>query len=499
MHFITSVFLYLLKTSMNILFRFAMKQLNSISESSNIIINIEGHTADVFTLSQDTSVLVNSIIIRGPRDGGSTGLPTLVIPGSVERISRKELNITDLNIRGNISTSCGGQTFRLHLENVIIGDLNFTSVIHFWDCTAFYFGLVDSLLLRSLVRFDASESTLLVMTNTTILGLNSSLTTEDTGVHIAVTREGKHVFELTNSTFKNLYHNLGTEKPSAAFALSVEKSGSQVKLTIDGCYFFSNHRAIDLSLYGTSEIYIVDTNFTNNIANGSGGAVRFTQTRGTGLGAFTELQPTRIHIGSTVFLNNMASGPANYSESDVYYQTRSPPSGGAIYVFLNAAKSYDHKAGIVWVTGCTFSNNSAQIQGGTLFVNPGISTLVNDSTMVTAHSEHIRPKFGSAIYGSCNMTLQNVRMQVDYTDGHTSILSYQASDPSSARLLALDFSMECPIGHWAEQLNTSSLVADGGIEELQLFCRACSLGQYSLSKSTIQVRELLNYTDCVNL
>ena len=85
------------------------------------------------------------------------------------------------------------------------------------------------------------------------------------------------------------------------------------------------------------------------------------------------------------------------------------------------------------------------------------------------------------------MTMENMTIDVRYTDGHTPIISYQASNPSLARLLASNTTLTCPSGHWGEQLNTSSLVTTLGIEALQLYCRACGLGEYSLSISEIQV------------
>ena len=97
---------------------------------------------------------------------------------------------------------------------------------------------------------------------------------------------------------------------------------NEVKLTISHSRFINNTRGFDASLYGTNEIEISGCDFINNAANGSGGAVRFTQTKRTGLGAFTELQPTRIRIKDCTFTKNMAYGSDIYDEQHVYYQTR---------------------------------------------------------------------------------------------------------------------------------------------------------------------------------
>ena len=76
---------------------------------------------------------------------------------------------------------------------------------------------------------------------------------------------------------------------------------------------------------------------------------------------------------------------------------RSPGSGGALFVFLTAKKAYDHKDGVVWIERCHFSRNSAAVQGGTIFINPDISTYLGHSSIENMESQ-IHPKFGDLIY-----------------------------------------------------------------------------------------------------
>ena len=449
--------------------------------------NIEGDSVFNMPSEEDETPQLYSLVINGSEDDQ----PTVRISGPAA-IPLTEFNITNIHVKGNIEVTCGEDTdFRFHLENVRLGEEKAVRAHNISKCATILVNITDTIITNSLVLLGSIQSSQILLDNVNIVGSRVGRKEgTGTGVAIELPEEGKHFITVHNCTFEQLYQNLDLDKPRGALSLFSGKADSEVQMAIVRCTFVNNTRAIDASLYGTNEIEIDSCLFDGNAASGSGGAIRFTQTKRTGLGAFTELQPTRIRIADSHFQNNMAFQSNIYDEDHVYYQTRSPGSGGAIFVFLTAQKAYDHKDGIVWIEGCTFKNNSAAVQGGTVFVNPDISTYLGNLYMERS-SSRLHPKFGDIIYSSCNMTLENVSVNVGFTDGHTPIISYQASNPSLARLLATNTTLVCPAGHWGEQLNTSSLVASLGIEALQLYCRACSLGEYSLNISEIQVRKIM--------
>ena len=120
-----------------------------------------------------------------------------------------------------------------------------------------------------------------------------------------------------------------------------------------------------------------------------------------------------IVIQSCKFTNNSANYTEQYNQKHVYYQvrilsfflslslffsfsftriymitshhlsqSRSSGSGGAIYVDLKLPSVYNN-IGVVHLKNCDFTGNHANRRGGTLFVAPDISLLVENTDIVS--------------------------------------------------------------------------------------------------------------------
>lgn len=407
------------------------------------------------------------------------------------------LEIRNISLEGNLTVNC----LQLKPATVIMVHTSHQRfVFDMLDASALQIAVRNSIFNDSFFNFSATFTSFVTFTSCEFLGTLPTLDNKTaisskiqrsqnyTGIHAYYPNTGStHSLRIIQCNFTGLYQRRGSSNPLGGVTVYNVKPDSTVKIQFRDCVFKLNERAIDLSVKGDVDVLVLRCQFHNNFGNGSGGAVRMTGTMQTGLNARSDVKKAKLNVTDSVFRGNFAELSSLYNAtSDKYYQTRSPGSGGAIFVFV-IVPSQLPKDGIVVVDKSQFHNNSGDVQGGTIFINPEISTSVtscNFSNTIT----NVRPKFGDVIYSTCNMTIADCEIHVQTTDGTTPLLSYQASDASNYRLLIQNVSLNCPMGHWVEQLNTSSFAQVGGaaLETLQVYCRGCQISEYSLNISSVQ-------------
>ena len=411
----------------------------------------------------------------------------------------RQLDVYNVNLTGSLQTNCSLGSFSLRLADVNVNASRNGFLIE--KCDRLFINVQRSKFTSTLIQF-----TSYVMTDAKFVD-SSFVSVVDTGARnggllaLMPKRQGKHMIHIDGCSFVGLQQYFGTHLPSGAVVIVTSKKDTELQLSIKHSVFVDNMRAIDLSLKGVSEIAIAANVFRGNRADGSGGAIRFSPTLQKGFGSLSVVKRAKINIVNCTFEHNAAVTSSRYAEDDVYYQTRSPGSGGAVFVHL-AVPSPLPRDGLVSVRGCQFVNNTAQVRGGTICVNADISMELLESHLINGMTVGQHSRFGDLIYASCNMTMRNVTVEAATADTGTPILSYQAADPSNARLLIVGLAFSCPMAHWVEQLNATSYGNSGGMETLQIFCRACSENKYSLATSRVSMNLVTaiieNDISCIN-
>lgn len=415
------------------------------------------------------------------------------------------VTFSDVWLTTDFFVNCHSNDFRFKVENVDFASTESDKNIEMKmkDCASLEGLVLDSKFTNALIRLWAKDSSSLKFHNTDIVAETSLFQTRpdaSTGLKILYpSRDCKHDLQVENCTFTGNQQNFGTDHPQGALTVETSKASAEVTIRVKNTTFSDNSRGMDLSIKGASEIDIVQCVFEGNVADGSGGGARFTPTLQAGLSSTTDVGATHITLTETKFINNVALTSSQYNETSVFYQTRSPGSGGAMYIFLTAFSNLHHY-GLISIEFCSFENNTASIQGGTFFVNPGISLQLINTTISSADGATVRrPKLGDVIFATNNMTIQNVDFKV-IGSTNVPLLSYQASDPSNSRLLLDNVDVTCPQAHQIDIVNTSSYAVKGGIETLTIFCLVCADDYYSLSRTrgliNGVVTEIFDQVDC---
>ena len=407
----------------------------------------------------------------------------------------RTLTIINIKIMGEFSSNCSHEVSSVYRFDYVT--VAMTSRLCLVSSNVLTFDMSNSFVDDCLVWLSSSEQSAITLTdstfsaplprlsNDTLLTSQIERTKTATGLHLELTSaDSAHIVRINNCLFRGLYQHQGNANPLGAVTLTNTWDSAQVKVTVTGSRFELNERALDMSVKGDIDVILEQSDFFWNFANGSGGAVRMTSHLESGLGALPAVRKAKLLVQNCNMSHNFAQTSSMYDATDdVYYQSRSPGSGGAIYVSL-VVPSQLLKDGLVDIYNSTFTNNTADVQGGTLYVNPEISTLIEESTVSNTLLDW-RPKFGDMIYATCNMTVRNTTLNVATTDGTTPLFSYQASDDANYRLMMENLYFECPVGHWIEQLNTTSFsrVGGSGLGTMQIYCRGCQDDEYSLNIS----------------
>ena len=292
---------------------------------------------------------------------------------------------------------------------------------------------------------------------------------------------------VSDSYWYNAYLNRSSflDNPIGVIAVKIVSDSHVLNMDISNTIFTNSTRAIDLSLKGTSTISIHNCSFTNLIGLGSGGALRFTNAKEPGWGQFTKLKHTDITIIHCNFANNFADTHAEYPDSHVYYSSRAPGSGGAIYVFITAASLLPSDGHLI-ISHSTFVNNTALEQGGTLFIGWGVMADILHCTFSNTLT-NIRPKIGGIFHGLSSVNIRHSTFTVMTSDSTTPELYYQASDVESTPLSIENLELNCPSGFLTGNMRSDSRSLSGGLETLQLYCRMCPREEYTLETSTLTI------------
>ena len=213
-------------------------------------------------------------------------------------------------------------------------------------------------------------------------------------------------------------------------------------------------------------------------------AVRVAASMSEGLDAQTHVQKLKLTITNCQFVSNSATKSDLYSEKDYYYKLRSGGNGGAVYVYASPPSPLE-RDGKTYFTNCTFINNTASAQGGSLFLGPVLTATISGSYFETnGNVNSTRPRIGDILFASNSLTLNNTYMNVTSALSTTSVVYYQAADLLQSKLTAENVSLVCTEGFMLDHLNTT---IDSGLQTLQLYCRPCRDGHYSIQKNSILI------------
>ena len=403
-----------------------------------------------------------------------------------------KISLTDITIVGDVLLDKTEMTVALYLTRVNVENVGLSTspkikrslhqrhtYINIDACKGCIVQVVDCHFVNTVFSIGAYSNSLVSFLS------NKFISKGDIRVHSALDlifhgKFGKHSVEVKMCKFEGYLLETNTSIPVGSMSLLVIKSSTEIKILIEDTEFVNNTRGLDVSLKGQTNLFVRNCLFSSHNASGSGAGMRITETRESGLGAVTTVKQTKIVVTNSVFENNVAHSADDYDVDDVYYQTRSPGSGGAIYIFLTAESPLHHD-GLVTITNCEFHNNTADLQGGTLFVNPDISVQILHSIINGSASPTVA-QAGDLFFASNNITVVNTTLYVS-TSNEYSLISYQAANPSSSRLMLEDIQIICLSGHEINIVNISSLASDGGLEALRIHCLACPEEEYSLKES----------------
>ena len=157
--------------------------------------------------------------------------------------------------------------------------------------------------------------------------------------------------------------------------------------------------------------------------------------------------------------------------------------GGAVRVQKGHASFYN----------CTFTNNTARLLGGSIFVDRKSTATVELSHFENTRETSMHSMQGDVLYSSGSVRLSDVNVEVVAAHDHVSILRH-GGDYWSMNVESMWF--RCPLGHRLVMMNTTShkieretgLMRSHKLDQLYYYCQTCGNNQYSVDQG------YLNYT-----
>jgi hypothetical protein len=217
------------------------------------------------------------------------------------------------------------------------------------------------------------------------------------------------------------------------------------------------------------------------VARGSGGAVRVIGYVESRLGTTADVERLQVVIDSCIFVSNIAHQHNNPNMDAV----RASGSGGALFVFATPPSLFKLD-GLVSIKQTNFTNNTAEMEGGSLFINSDMNLEVKDVYLQNSMSG-TRAKIGDAMYIAGTATLFNMKIQLVSAGIDTIVLFYQAGDLRLNSLQVTDLNLICPRGYIANQMITTSGSTPAAIHSLQIYCKRCPPNQYSIEESRLRL------------
>ena len=400
---------------------------------------------------------------------GASFWPTITLT-STTKIALNYLTVEKVNVIGSLNVTCASKTLQINLLNALFGTREESHHLNVYGCTMVLLDVHNTTFINTLMSVVVFNISQISISDSIFEGNMSQAdalkVTADTGLVIDMMgRNGRHSIVIQTSVFENCGLIPTVDNPSGALVVVSRRDTNQLKLSITDSVFDSNNRAVDISLKGTSDTVFMNNQFLHNVANGSGGAVRFTATADPGFGSLTTLDHTSIIIFNCTFDSNRVFKSETYQPTDMYYASRSPSNGGALYVNLNVQSPLDYD-GLVVINSCTFINNSADMQGGVIYLDSGISARLTDCRIENEFPVN-HPRFGEILRASNNITIESVSIR-SLTTSEAPIIFYEASNSYDYRLLIANVSLQCPAGHRIQLINTSSVASVEGVSTLQV-------------------------------
>lgn len=444
--------------------RYAISQRPTVK---SVVLTVASHlstTLDLSTLGSIVNLTLTSTLTSGD-------LPVVRFVGS-NPVPLSSLHISGVTATGDLLVMCASDILVFNMSDVTYGDITMA--------TGYSITVSNCPAVLATINRVTFYSTVVYMTVTNVSDISFMNSTfnannvielypvvQNSGAIVdMVGSDGRHAINVDGCVFIGCAQHWGLTMPSAALVILSRRDTNQLKFGVTDSVFSNNIRAIDASLKGWSDISIVSDSFVQNSANGSGGAVRFTATINADFGSLTILDHTAIYIDNCTFDSNQALASSEYKITDMYFASRSPSSGGAMYCNLNVRSPLDYD-GLVTVVNSVFTNNTANIQGGVLYFDSGISAYLADC-LILNEEPVVHSRFGEILRATNNMTLERVTMTT-ITTAESPIVFYEASDSYDYRLLVANVTLMCPAGHRLQLLNTSSLSLERGLNTLQVY------------------------------
>ena len=285
---------------------------------------------------------------------------------------------------------------------------------------------------------------------------------------------------IVETTFRGLAEFGGQDSQQAAVSLTASDSFSFV---VKRSNFTDNRRALRLeALPGMKEgsLYVTQCGFHGNTARGPGGAVHVEQ----GAGRLS------IRVEKSVFTDNLAlSLPASQNLSQTRI-SKITGSGGALAFSLQALQEDSTMRASADIRDCTFTNNTAENYGGSLYFTSGVVASLYGNTFSNVNINTTRPRIGDILESRGNMLLRNNTFRVATSTNEVPILSYRAErDGQFLQSEGLDFI--CPKGYQASTVYNAIRTTGrkSPIETLLMYCQSCSEGLYSLAGSHVLLNQ----------
>ena len=284
--------------------------------------------------------------------------------------------------------------------------------------------------------------------------------------------------KITDSNFTNIWNPLGVNQA----ALRVV-GNAFFTLGMKDCRFSNNSRGLDVSLLANnrSYVFVEDSVFIGNKANGPGGGLHFSQQNGN---LDITIERCKLH-------NNEAMGMPTIRDTDVQSEEENVEisqitgSGGAIAAVFRS-QSGGCKLNI---KHCTFVNNTAENYGGAVYITFGVEAFFGNNVFKNAlNPNSTRSQIGEVIESHGNMLLFNNTFHIQSAVDEVSLISYRA-DKDGSFMESYNSVFTCPHGYSARSVVNYVTVSSSrsSIETLLLYCRSCHQGQYSLHQSEIIV------------
>ena len=396
------------------------------------------------------------------------------------------LSLSDLNVKGYFSISSQGRRFSVVMKNVLFsGDRENVGHMYIHSMSHLLVSITETAFTDVIIDIQSSSSSHIklediVMQQTGIAAVNQSRT----GLHARLYgKSSKHLIQIKHSQFYSSDPNCVTSSASGALVVELPEQDSQLKLYIENSRFTNNKRALDMAVRGNVFMHILHSYFNKNSASGSGGAVRVIGHTESEFGTSTELERLQLIIDNCTFVSNIARRCEGVCSSSVQCSDpiKGPGSGGALYVFASPP-SLMKLDGSVVVKNSNFTNNTAEEEGGSLFISSDINLHMEDVYIENSLSE-TRAAIGDVMYMTNTVTLSNVRITLAAANNDNSVVFYHAADILQNSIDVSQLLLLCPRGHEANQLMaTTSGSNPAAMQSLQVYCRSCPPMQYSIQE-----------------